>query len=98
MSEESDRKIYEWMKARMKKMFSWQSLKELIIYMLLVGLLVIVWSEAERRYAEHGLYLSCLQQMSVCGDKGFYISCNKLTIGNYSSLSGNSSFNVSSSS
>jgi type III secretory pathway component EscU len=98
MSEESDRKIYEWVKSRFKKLFSAQSAKELVIYMLLVGLLVIIWSEAERRYAEHGLYQSCLQQMTVCGNKGFYISCNKLTIGNYSSLSGNSSFNVSSSS
>lgn len=97
MSEESDRKLYEWTKARMKKLFNWQSLKELIIYMLLVGLLVIVWAEAEKRYAEHGLYQSCLQQMAVCGDRGFYISCDKLTIGNYSSGSGNSSFNVSSS-
>jgi hypothetical protein len=97
MSEEGERKAQEFIKSRFRKLFSWQSAKELIIYMLLVGLLVIVWSEAERRYAEHGLYQSCLQQMSVCGDKGFYISCNKLTIGNYSSLSGNSSFNVSSS-
>jgi hypothetical protein len=92
-TEKTDKIIYE----RVRKMFSWQSAKELIIYMLLVGLLVIVWAEAESRYAEHGLYQSCLQQMSACGDKGFYISCSRLTIGNYSSVSGNSSFNVSSS-
>jgi hypothetical protein len=93
MTEQTDKIIY----AKFKRLFSWQSAKELIIYLFLVGLLVIVWGKAEETYSDHNIYLSCLQEMKVCGDKGFSISCNTINFRNYSSFSGNSSFNVSSS-
>lgn len=99
MSEETDKKIDDFIASRMKRIFSWNFVKEFFIFLLICSLAVIAVDEAQKRHTDYTYNKLCIQYIEDCNGTQPIVSCPVHLIPiNYSSLSlPNSSLNVSSS-
>lgn len=99
MSEETDKKIDDFIASRMKRIVSWNFVKEFFIFLLICSLAVIAVDEAQKRLTDYAYNKLCVQYVKDCNGTQPIISCPVILKPiNYSSLSlPNSSFNVSSS-
>lgn len=97
-TEKTDRIIYE----KVKKLLSWKSIKEFFIFMLLVSVSLIALDEAQKHIINYTYTKTCVSAIEACNGT-YAVSCSLIHHNlshpvNYSSLSPNSSLNVSSSS
>jgi hypothetical protein len=99
MSEEMDKKIEDFARSRLKRILSFNFVKEFFIFLLICSLAVIAVDEAQKRLTDYAYNKLCVQYVEDCNGTQPIITCpiHYIPI-NYSSLSlPNSSFNVSSS-
>jgi hypothetical protein len=98
VTEETERKIDELIYQKIKKLLSWQSIKEFFLFLLLVSISIIALDEAQKRLIDYSYVQTCVQTIKNCNGT-YAVSCGPMLLNlNYSSFSPNSSFNVSSSS
>lgn len=91
-TEQTDKIIYE----KVKKLISWNSVKEFFIFVLFVSLAIIAYDEAQKRIMNYTYNQVCISELEACNNTGFTVSCGKIGL-NYS-FSPNSSAIKSSSS